>query len=61
MQSTLLKNKDEWLNQDFMTKMSQNPRLLQAFTDPKFSGVISEFTKNPVETMKKYGGNAEFR
>jgi STI1 domain len=61
MSSTLLQNKDEWLNEDFFAKMAKNPRLLQAFTNPKFSGIISEFAKNPQETMKKYGGNPEFR
>jgi hypothetical protein len=34
---------------------------MQAFTDPKFAAIISEFGKNPVETMKKYGHIPEFR
>ena len=61
MQSQLLKNKDEWLNQDFFTKLAQNPSLLKAFTDPRYSAIMSEFAKDPQGTLKKYGHVPEFK
>ena len=47
MNSKLLQNKDEWLNQDFFTKLASNPKLMQAFTDPRYSAIMSEFAKDP--------------
>ncbi len=61
MSNKLMQNKGEWLNEEFFTKLAKNPKLMQAFTDPRFSSIISEFGKNPVETMKKYGHVPEFR
>lgn len=61
MQSTILKNKDEWLNQDFFTKLASNPKLFKAFTDPRYSAMLSEFGKDPKGTMQKFGHNPEFR
>ena len=61
MQSQLLKNKDEWLNQDFFAKLQQNPKLLKAFTDPRYSAIISEFGKDGQGTLKKYAHVPEFR
>lgn len=61
MNSTLLKNKDEWMNQDFFTKLASNPTLMKAFTDPKYSTIMSEFGKDPQGTLKKYGHVPEFR
>lgn len=61
MSSQLLKNKDEWLNQEFFTKLATNPKLLQAFTDPRYSVIMGEFGKDPQGTLKKYGHVAEFR
>ena len=61
MSTKLLENKDEWLNQEFFTKLAQNPRLMQAFTDPRYSTIIGEFGKNPIEAMIKYGHVPEFK
>ena len=61
MSTKLMENKDDWLNQEFFTKLAQNPRLMQAFTDPRYSAIIAEFGKNPQEAMKKYGHIPEFR
>eukprot|EP00347_Sterkiella_histriomuscorum_P016908 403351390 len=61
MTSTLEKKKDEWMNPEFFQKLSQNPILLKAFTNPQYMAAMSEFGKNPQETMQKYGGNPEFR
>ena len=61
MSGQLLKNKDEWLNQDFFTKLASNPKLMRAFQDPRYTAIFSEFGKDPQGTMKKFGGNPEFR
>ena len=34
---------------------------MKAFTDPRYSVIMSEFGRDPENTMKKYGGNPEFR
>jgi hypothetical protein len=35
--------------------------LFQAFTDPKYAGIMGEFGKDPQGTLKKYGHVPEFR
>jgi hypothetical protein len=40
MAAKLTQNKEEWLNEEFFAKMAKNPKLLQAFTNPQFSGII---------------------
>ncbi len=34
---------------------------MQAFTDPRYSPIMSDFAKDPQGTMKKYGHLPEFR
>jgi hypothetical protein len=31
LKKSLMEKKDEWMNQDFMMRLAQNPKLLQAF------------------------------
>lgn len=62
--SSLLGNivdkKNEWLNQELLMKIAQNPNLMKCFMDPRFSVVIQEMQRNPQECIKKYGNNPEF-
>ena len=43
MTSTLLKNKNEWLTPDFMTKLASNPMLIKAFSNPQYMQAFTEF------------------
>ena len=61
MTNNLEKNKDEWANAELFEKLAKNPRLLQAFTDPKYSHVMKEVGENPQQAMAKYGSNPQFR
>ena len=56
----LANNQQQWLNQELLMKIAQNPNLMRCFMDPRFSIVIQELQKNPQECLKKYGNNPEF-
>lgn len=61
MTSTLMKDKDRWLNEDFMKKIMAKPQLMAAFSDPQFSVVLAEMQKDPKAAAMKYGQNPKFR
>lgn len=56
----IVDKKNEWLNQELLMKIAQNPNLMRCFMDPRFSVVIQEMQRNPQECMRKYGSNPEF-
>lgn len=56
----IVDRKNEWLNQELLMKIAQNPNLMKCFMDPRFSAVIQEMQRNPQECIKKYGNNPEF-
>ena len=58
--NNLANNKQQWLNQELLMKIAQNPNLMRCFMDPRFSTVIQELQTNPKECLKKYGNNPEF-
>ena len=58
--NNLAYNKQQWLNQELLMKIAQNPNLMRCFMDPRFSTVIQELQTNPQECLKKYGNNPEF-
>ena len=60
MLNNLANNKQQWLNQELLMKIAQNPNLMRCFMDPRFSTVIQELQANPQECLKKYGNNPEF-
>ena len=60
MLNNLANNKQQWLNQELLMKIAQNPNLMRCFMDPRFSTVIQELQTNPQECLKKYGNNPEF-
>ena len=60
MLNNLANNKQQWLNQELLMKIAQNPNLMRCFMDPRFSTVIQELQINPQECLKKYGNNPEF-
>ena len=60
MLNNLANNKQQWLNQELLMKIAQNPNLMRCFMDPRFSTVIKELQTNPQECLKKYGNNPEF-
>ena len=60
MLNNLANNKQQWLNQELLMKIAQNPNLMRCFMDPRFSTVIQELQTNPQECLKKYGNNPVF-
>ena len=58
--NNIVNKKNEWLNQELLTKIAQNPNLMRYFMDPRFSGVFQELQSNPQECMRKYGHIPEF-
>ena len=60
MLNNLANNKQQWLNQELLMKIAQNPNLMRCFMDTRFSTVIQELQTNPQECLKKYGNNPEF-
>ena len=58
--NNLANNKQQWLNQELLMKIAQNPNLMRCFMDPRFSTVIQELQTNPQECLKKCGNNPEF-
>ena len=60
MLNNLANNKQQWLNQELLMKIAQNPNLMRCFMNPRFSSVIQELQTNPQECLKKYGNNPEF-
>jgi len=42
MTSSIEKNKDQWLNEDLMAKIMQSPRLMEAFSNPRYMQAFQE-------------------
>lgn len=49
----------EWVTSDLKEKIAGNPRLLNAFADPRFAAACAELQKNPQEAMKKFQSDPE--
>jgi hypothetical protein len=56
----IVNKKDEWMNQDLLTKIAQKPELMKYFMDPRFTEVINLFQKNPQQAIQQYGHVKEF-
>lgn len=56
----IVNKKDEWMNQDLLTKIAQKPELMKYFMDPRFTEVITLFQKNPQQAVQQYGHVKEF-
>ena len=52
---------ENWLTEELLSKVENNPRLAGAFTHPNFSQVLALFTQNPTQAMKDFGDTPEFR
>ena len=61
MTNNLEKSKNEWMTPDFIQKLSSNPILMQAFSNPQYMQIFQEMGSNPKETIAKYGNSPEFR
>lgn len=61
MTSNIEKTKDQWLNEDLMTKISKSPRLMAAFANPQYMQAFQEMGTKPQETMQKYGNDPMFK
>lgn len=60
LSNNIVNKKDEWLNQELLMKIAQNPNLMKYFMDPRFTAIIKEMQSNPKECMEKYGSIPEF-
>ena len=61
MKSNIEKTKDQWLNEDLMTKIAKSPRLMAAFQNPQYMQAFQEMGSKPQETMQKYGNDPMFK
>ncbi|KAM3136379.1 hypothetical protein pb186bvf_011514 [Paramecium bursaria] len=58
--SFLEQNKDQWLNQELLMKIANNPKLSKLFTNPEYLQAVQAMQHNPKEVMKKFQNNKEF-
>ena len=42
-----MEDKDKWLNQDLLSKIAKNPRLLAAMANPEFLQALDLMKKDP--------------
>ena len=61
IKNNLINNKDQWLNEDFMSSLAKYPTLMAALQDPETNKVLSGMKDDPKGTMEKYGHNPKFR
>lgn len=61
MKTGLEKNKDQWLNEDLMSRIAKSPRLMAAFQNPEYMKAFQEMGEKPQETMQKYGNDPMFK
>jgi hypothetical protein len=59
--SDVVNKKEEWLNQDLLSKIAQKPNLLKYFMDPRFNDVIALMQKDPEKAITQYGNIPEFK
>ena len=59
MGSKLMEDKDKWLNQDLLSKIAKNPRLLAAMANPEFLQALDLMKKDPKVAAQKYKDNKE--
>lgn len=53
-------NKDKWMNNDLMTRLMKNPKLMKYFMHPDFSSILQLMQTNPALCKEKFGNNPEF-
>lgn len=51
----------DWVTEDLLKKLDQNPVLSKAFTDPALSRLLEEFHQNPQAAMAAAQSNPEVR
>ncbi|CAD8069007.1 unnamed protein product [Paramecium primaurelia] len=56
----LTQNKEEWLNQDLLQKIANNPKLQKLFTNPEYLSAVQQMQSNPTGVMQRYKNNPEF-
>ncbi|CAD8091997.1 unnamed protein product [Paramecium sonneborni] len=56
----LTQNKEEWLNQDLLQKITNNPKLQKLFTNPEYLSAVQQMQSNPTGIMQRYKNNPEF-
>ena len=52
---------ENWMTEELLSKVENNPLLAGAFKHPDFSQVLTRFTQNPTQALKDYGDTPEFR
>lgn len=58
--NNIVNKKDEWMNQDLLSKIAQKPELLKYFMDPRFTEVLALMQKDPQAAYSRYGHVKEF-
>jgi hypothetical protein len=58
--NNIVNKKDEWMNQELLTKIAQKPNLLKYFMDPRFTEVMALMQKDPQAAFARYGHVKEF-
>ena len=51
----------DWVTEDLLTKIDQNPTLAKAFRDPALAKVLEEFHQNPQAVFKASQCNPEIQ
>ena len=51
----------EWMNDDFMSRFSKNPRLMKGFQDPRCQKAMEEMQKDPKAASAKYANDPEIK
>lgn len=49
----------EWLNEDLLQRLTQNPKLAQGMTNPRLMHAVDELRQNPGLAKSKYANDAE--
>ena len=51
----------DWVTDDLLKKIDQNPRLLRQLSDPRISQAMAKFQRNPQLAMQEYQDNPEIQ
>ena len=51
----------EWMNDDFMSRFSKNPRLMKGFQDPRCQKAMEEMQSDPKGASAKYANDPEIK
>ena len=57
----IMEKKEEWVNEDLLTKIQSRPDLLKFFMDPRFTEAIALMQSDPKKAFQLYGGKPEFQ